>query len=465
MRRIPDEWLALAVRLAAVGLAEIASGDFLLASSRSEFFGRLFGRDSLITSMQFLSAIDLDPTLAPVLLPPIEGSLRALAQLQGVIDDPWTEEEPGKIPHEYNPDGEGDFPGAYYASIDATPLFLVTLHRYAVVIGKLASSRTPPGSVPTPALHDQPGGPPGACAIPPLLVELRDSRDRALRWLLERADLDGDDLTEFLQRNPERRSLINQNWKDSRDSLLMSDGTIPPYPVAYAEVQAYCYGALLGEADLRHAEDPEFAAGLRASASRLADRFERRFWLPETGSYAQALDARKRPLTDVSSNGFHWLWLGPTRPRRHRRAARRLLEPDLRTPFGVRTLSSRSPNYAPLRYHRGTIWPWDNWVAASALRRLCMDEEAAGIDAAVLRALAELGCPAELYSYLDGEKHPSMDFHNIWGGRARSCRIQAWTVGYLVEMVARWGRGEALRAEVGRVLHEGQWTRPLLISQ
>ncbi|MHB1158941.1 MAG: amylo-alpha-1,6-glucosidase [Chloroflexota bacterium] len=431
------EQMDLAVRMAAEGLAEVASGDFLLASSSSESFGRLFGRDSLITSLEFLSAVRLDPSLAPVLLPPVERSLKALAQLQGVMDDPWTEEEPGKIPHEYNPRGEGDFPGAYYASMDSTPLFLVVLHQYAALEQGDANTRGD------------------------LQEELRDSRNRALEWILRRADLDGDGFVEFLQRNPERKSLVNQNWKDSRDSLLTHDGSMPLYPVAYAEVQAYCYRALMGEAGLRQEQDPGHAGELRSQAARLAGRFERRFWLPEVGSYAQALDALKRPLTDVASNSFHWLWLGPTRPRRHGRVARRLLEPDLRTPFGIRTLSSLSPNYAPLRYHRGSIWPWDNWVAASALRRLGMEAEADDVDATVFRALARLGCPAELYVYLDGEERPSMDFLDVWSSPSRSCRIQAWTVGYLVEMVARWGGGEALRAEMA----SRRGSRPLRIVQ
>ncbi|MGI5835430.1 MAG: hypothetical protein ACOX87_02920, partial [Chloroflexota bacterium] len=127
------DYLNKAVRIAVEGLVAVAGGDFLLASSRNEAFGRLFGRDSLITSLQFLSAIRLEPRLAPILLPPIESSLRALASLQGVMDDTWTEEEPGKIPHEYNMGGGGDFPGAYYASIDSTPLFLLALHEYVAV--------------------------------------------------------------------------------------------------------------------------------------------------------------------------------------------------------------------------------------------------------------------------------------------------------------------------------------------
>lgn len=420
--------LNIAVRLAAEGLNAVAGDDFLLASSRTEAFGRLFGRDSLITSLQFLSALRLDPSLAPVLLQPVEGSLRALASLQGIMNDPWTEEEPGKIPHEYNASGGGDFPGAYYASVDSTPLFLVALHEYDTVCRLLGRG------------DGETGG--------RLLRELRGTRDRALSWILERADLDGDGLVEFLQRNPERKSLINQNWKDSRDSLLTAEGQRPLYPVAYAEVQAYCYRAVVGEAHLRQDENPAEAERLLTWADGLARVFEQRFWMSEERCYAQALDAEKQQLADVASNAFHWLWLGPLRPRRFRQAAQRLLAPDMLTPFGLRTLSSSSGNYEPLRYHRGSLWPWDNWAAASALRRLGMEGEAATVDAAVLRALALLGCPAELYVYQDGNPAPSTHFLDYRWQPTHSCRIQAWTVGYLVEMVARAGMGGALLAEV-----------------
>lgn len=466
--------LNVAARLAADGIVAVAGGEFLLASSRGEAFGRLFGRDSLITSLQFLSALRLDPTLAPILLPPIEGSLSALACLQGVMDDPWMEEEPGKIPHEYNAGGGGDFPGAYYASVDSTPLFLIVLHEYDAVCrllrqwdgetggwGDTESRRIGNGAVRRCGDREM-EEPVDDSSIPPsprhpvapsgcrLLEALRATRDRAVKWITERADFDGDGLVEFLQRNPEGKSLINQNWKDSRDSLLTPDGQRPLYPVAYTEVQAYCYRAILQESRLRVEDDTAYATHLLEWADRLASVFERRFWMSEACSYAQALDAEKRQLADLTSNAFHWLWLGPIRPRRFRQAARRLLRPDMLTPFGLRTLSSDCKNYEPLRYHRGSIWPWDNWAATRALRRLGMEKEAAAVDDSALRSLVQLGCAAELYVYRDGDPAPSTDFLDYRSQPTHSCRTQAWTVGYLVEMIAREGMGGALLSEVER---------------
>ena len=90
-------------------------------------FHALFGRDSLITSLQVLPE---RPDVA-------RATLRALAALQGTVDDGDTDEEPGKIVHEYRPQAEKRFEDMgwpvrngelrYYGSADGTSWFLVVL--------------------------------------------------------------------------------------------------------------------------------------------------------------------------------------------------------------------------------------------------------------------------------------------------------------------------------------------------
>src|ERR1700710_2618475 len=90
-------------------------------------FHALFGRDALITALQVL------PERPDVARPP----LPALAALQGSRDDPETDEEPGKILHEYRPQAEPRFAELgwpvrdgqllYYGSADSTSWFLVVL--------------------------------------------------------------------------------------------------------------------------------------------------------------------------------------------------------------------------------------------------------------------------------------------------------------------------------------------------
>ena len=81
----------------------------------------LFGRDSLIVSMQGISGF---PEFAA-------GALRRLSELQATEDDPERDMEPGKIPHEIR---HGELAQLkilpyqpYYGTHDATSLFVIVL--------------------------------------------------------------------------------------------------------------------------------------------------------------------------------------------------------------------------------------------------------------------------------------------------------------------------------------------------
>ena len=74
-----------------------------------------FGRDALITSLQ---ALPFEPEIA-------RGVLRFFARHQGGADDAFTDQEPGKIFHEYR---RGEMAACreipfipYYGTVDATP--------------------------------------------------------------------------------------------------------------------------------------------------------------------------------------------------------------------------------------------------------------------------------------------------------------------------------------------------------
>ena len=86
------------------------------------WYSTVFGRDSIITSLETLA---LNPGIA-------RDTLRYLARRQGTREDPFTEEQPGRILHELRR-GEmaraGEIPHVpYFGTVDATPLWLVLLH-------------------------------------------------------------------------------------------------------------------------------------------------------------------------------------------------------------------------------------------------------------------------------------------------------------------------------------------------
>ena len=61
------------------------------------------------------------------------------------------------------------------------------------------------------------------------------------------------------------------------------------------------------------------------------------------------------------------------------------------TRFGVRTLSAEHPAFRMHGYHRGTIWPFDNWIAWAGLRRHGQPQAAERIRSGVLARAARAG--------------------------------------------------------------------------
>ena len=339
-----DDWAAISssnesftslLRRAMVDLTSLISqtGDTAFIMAGIPWFATLFGRDSIITA---LSILPFQPELAI-------RTLKTLASVQGTKVDEARDEQPGKIVHEIRA-GEmaatGEIPfGRYYGSVDATPLFLWLYGRTIEVTGDLA-------------LADQ----------------LWPNARRAIEWIEHYGDRDGDGYVEYLRESP--RGLANQGWKDSFDAIFHRDGQLARPPIALAEVQGYVYAACTTvsgvAARLGHRE---IAERLAARASALKRIFERDFWLDEEGMIALALDGDKRPCRVMSSNGAHCLATGLIDGDRASAMCKRLLDDDMYTGWGIRTLSRHERRYNPMSYHNGSVWPHDSAMAALGLAR------------------------------------------------------------------------------------------------
>jgi glycogen debranching enzyme len=338
--------------LGGLRLFEGESSEPLIAAG-APWFMTLFGRDSILTSWM---ALLLDPELART-------TVRTLARLQGRVDDPVSEEEPGRILHEVRFSATASLQLAdgdvYYGTADATPLFVMLVH-------ELWRWGTP--------LDD----------IRPLLPAV----DAALGWVAGAGDRDGDGYVEYAPRSP--GSLRNQGWKDSGDGVSYADGRLAEPPIALAEVQAYAYAAWRAGAALAAATgDFVTASARRARAEALQDQFERDFWLPDREAFALGLDADKRPIDAVASNMGHCLWAGIVRdPQKAAAVARWLVSPELFTGWGVRTLATSMGRYNPLSYHNGSVWPHDTAICIAGLRRAGFVREAVTVAQGLLRAAA-----------------------------------------------------------------------------
>ena len=130
-------------------------------------------------------------------------------------------------------------------------------------------------------------------------------------------------------------------WKDSGDAVVYPDGSLVKGPKALCELQGYVYDAWLRMADIySELGDEERARTLREKAAALHDKFNAEFWDEESGYYAFCLDGDKRKLLSVASNPGHCLWSGIVQPDRAERVVKRLMQPDMWSGWGIRTLSS-----------------------------------------------------------------------------------------------------------------------------
>ena len=361
-------------------------------------FHALFGRDAAIVSLQVLPA---RPDVG-------RATLRTLASLQGAVEDPRTDEEPGKIVHEWWPraperlrragwpirDGEL----RYYGSADSTSWFLVLL-------ASLGDSSLASG----------------------LETVWRGAAD----WLERSLDRGGG----LIRHGPRLApgGLVQQGWRDSEGpadpahhgaGILTADGEVPEPPLADADTQAIAVAALRALAVLS-GEERWSDAALRLSMA-IAEAFG-----PET----LALAGDGESVSGAGSQLGWLLWADALPAAAREQAAERLCRPDVLTPWGLRTLASTHPQHTPDAYHRGAIWPFDSWLGWGGLRAAGRAEAADQLRRGVLEAIEAVGDAPELYAA--GPEGPEPI--------AIANRVQAWTVGARWALENEWdGRAKAL---------------------
>jgi len=231
------------------------------------------------------------------------------------------------------------------------------------------------------------------------LTELWPAIEAGLAWIDGPGDPDKDGFVEY-QRATEK-GLANQGWKDSYDAIFHADGQLAEGNLALAEVQGYVFAAkrLAARCALRLGK-PDLARKLEAEAKTLAERFEAAFWCEELGTYALALDGKKRPCKVRTSNAGQVLFSGMIREDRARLVAADLMRPHFFSGWGIRTVAQGEVRYNPMSYHDGSIWPHDNALIALGLARYGLKHSVAHVfkglfDAATymdLRRLPELFC-------------------------------------------------------------------------
>jgi glycogen debranching enzyme len=330
------------------------------------WFVALFGRDSLIASLQ---AMIVYPEFAA-------GALDVLARYQATELDDYHDAEPGKILHELRSGELAHFKliphTPYYGTADATPLYLIALHEAWRATGDRA-----------------------------LIERHRQTLERCLTWIDRFGDRDGDGFQEYQTRSP--AGYENMGWKDSGDAVVYPDGTLVRGPKALCELQGYVYDAWLRTAEIYdELNSNRRAAALRKKAAQLFEQFNEAFWDEDLGFYACALDGEKKKVLSVASNVGQCLWSGIVAPERAATVVKRLMREDMWSGWGIRTLSANHPAFNPYNYQTGAVWPHDNSLIALGMRRYGFAAEAAAVARDVSRAASHflLNQLPELYAGL-----------------------------------------------------------------
>jgi len=283
----------------------------------------LFGRDMLASGWQ-ASLLSNDM---------VRGALSILTRTQAHDTNDWRDSQPGRILHEAHTD----------------PLFVLNFTPQARYYGTSTGPFLFPICVSE--LWHSTGD---KDAVRPFVKPALE----ALTWA-DKYSRDKDGFYKYRKRS--EQGIKNQGWKDSSDAIVYPDGSQVEDPLGTCEMQAFAYAAKLHFAEtLWWLGETERAQQLYSEADELKKRFNDRFWIEDQGYIAMAVDSTGAMVKTIASDPGHCVLSGILHEDLVPRVVNRMMQPDMFSGWGIRTLSSSHPAYNPFAYHRGTVWPVEN---------------------------------------------------------------------------------------------------------
>jgi glycogen debranching enzyme len=350
-------------------------------ASQRPGFAWFFGRDSFWTSLALNSSGDFANTRT---------ALEFVSKYQ---------REDGKIPHEIAQGASfvawfKDYPYGY-ASVDATPLYIIAANDYVVQSGDMAFA-----------------------------AEKWDSLWKAYQFLRSTYDT--------VQGFPQNFG-IGHGWVEG--------GPLLP-------VKTELYQTALGAEALRALSNLAGLVGKANASKELAQEFdrqrplmERAFWLAEKNSYAFALDRDGKPIDEPSVLATVPMWFGLLDEKNAGAMITQLADFDHETDWGMRIISDRSPKFSGGGYHYGSVWPlFTGWAAVGEYRYHRALPAYSNLRANALLALD--GSPGHVTEVLSGDYYQPL---------STSSPHQIWSAAMVVSAILRGMLGMSSDAKSGTV--------------
>jgi len=222
-------------------------------------------------------------------------------------------------------------------------------------------------------------------------------------------------------------------WMDAK----VGDLVVTPRRGKAVEINALWYNALRLMEEWMETRDKEAAKRYRASADRVRESFNARFWNERSSALFDVVDGDDGDDEAIRPNQLFAMSLPhPVLDPSRWKAVVDIVHDRLLTPYGLRSLAPGDPAYQPqyfgdlrardLAYHQGTVWPWLIGPFVDAWRRVYPDriEELRPIAESLGQHLAS-ACIGSISEIFDAESPYT----------PRGCCAQAWSVAEILRLM------------------------------
>ena len=219
-------------------------------------------------------------------------------------------------------------------------------------------------------------------------------------------------------------------WMDAK----VGDWVVTPRHGKPVEIQALWVRALeVGETLARRFGEADYADRCRNDRSKAMVSFRKRFWYEAGGYLYDVIDGPEGDDASLRPNQLYAISLVEDLvPHDQARQILRLVEEQLLTPVGLRTLSPYDPRYRGKyeggvlerdgAYHQGTVWPFllgqfvTAWIKVHGKKPAALKQARAFLDG--IGAHLKEACLGQVSEIFDGEAPHC----------PRGCYAQAWSV-------------------------------------